>query len=49
MYYGGHGVEQDKAKAIEFYKMAAVTDEYAKSLLAEVEQEMEKQSKVQEW
>ena len=45
-------MEQDKAKAIEFYKMAAVTDEYAKSLLAEVEQEVEqeakKQSEVQE-
>ena len=47
MYYGGHGVERDWAKAKEFYKMAAVTDEHAKSLLKEVEQEEEKLSKVQ--
>ena len=40
-------MEQDKAKAIEFYKMAAVTDEYAKSLLAEVEQEVEEEAKKQ--
>lgn len=46
MYSAGQGVEQDLNKAKEFYKMAAVTDEYAKQLLKEVE-EAEEKSKVQ--
>lgn len=43
MYYNGLGVEKDRAKAKELYRAASATNENAKLLLQELEEE-EKQS-----
>ena len=43
MYYHGLGVTQNKAKAKELYKLAAVTDKNAKALLEELELEEQKE------